>query len=234
MRISRIFFCIICEICGWIIASSKIAMLIQYHEAITRKALSAHFSPRALDDIVVANLGQDNLRGQIGHDEYHFDNNAFDQGYAYIEEQRALLYAALEKDDAPSAWAAFGRLTHTAQDFYAHSNYVDLWLAGFDGNPPPPPEIDPMVEELLNSPNLHSGKLYYPLEAFSFVPFLKRFVMPLLPKDSHAHMNLDSPKRGTRFAYAFEAAVVRTGVEFENTKAKLEARQQAVFHGEYK
>jgi hypothetical protein len=34
-----------------------------------------------------------------------------------------------------------------------------------------------------------------------------------------------------RFAYAFEAAVRRTEVEFVNTKAKLLEEQQAVFFG---
>jgi hypothetical protein len=51
-------------------------------------------------------------------------------------------------------------------------------LAHSDANrqsPPPPVEIAPLINELIRNPNLHSGKLYYPLEVFSFVPFLKRF-----------------------------------------------------------
>jgi hypothetical protein len=197
-------------------------MLTQYHASITRKALSAYFSPGALEAIIAANLGQDNLRGQIGHDEYHFDNNAFEQSYAFIEGQRALMLSSLQEGDASAAWTAFGRLTHTAQDFYAHTNYVDLWLARFtDQTHPSPLEIDPLLDELVNSPELHSGKLYYPLEAFSFIPFLKRFVMPLLPKDAHAWMNLDSPERGRRFEYALEAALKRTRYEFDQTVAGL-------------
>jgi hypothetical protein len=207
-------------------------MLTKYHESITRKALSEHFSPHALDAILAANLTQDNLRGQIGHDEFHFDNNAFEKSYAYIEEQRAITFSSLQDGDTSTAWAAFGRLTHTAQDFYAHSNYVDLWLARFDGQTPlPHSEIAPLMDELVNSPELHSGKLYYPLEVFSFVPILKHVVMPLLPKDSHAHMNLDSPERGVRFEYAFAAAVKRTAHELETTKAALSSEQQALFHG---
>jgi hypothetical protein len=204
-------------------------MLIQFHEVITSKALGEHFSLQALGAIIAANLKQDHLPGQFGHDEFHFDNNAFEKGYAYLAEQRALIYAALESGDVPSAWAAFGRLTHTAQDYYAHSNYVDMWLATFDEIPPPPAEIDPLVDELLKSPELHSGNLYYPLEVLAFVPLLKRVVIPLLPKDSHAHMNLDSPERGKRFAYAFEAAVKRTVVELETTVAHLPEDQLNVF-----
>jgi len=208
-------------------------MLTRYHASITRKALSAHFSPRALEAIVAANLGQDDwLTGQIGHDEYHFDNNAFEKSYAFIEEQRALTVSSLQDGDVPAAWSAFGRLTHTTQDFYAHTNYVDLWLARFtDKTLSSPLEIAPLMDELVNSPDLRSGKLYYPLEAFSFIPSLKRFVMPLLPKDSHAWMNLDSPERGKRFEYAIEAALKRTRYEFDQTVAGLSSGQVALFTG---
>jgi hypothetical protein len=205
-------------------------MLAKYHIAITRKALEAHFSTGALEVIVSANLGQDSLTGQIGHDEFHFDNNAFEASYAFIEEQRAHTLSALQDGNAPDSWAAFGRLTHSAQDFYAHSNYVDLWLAQHEGHSPPPPsEIAPIMDELLHSPKLHSGKIYYPLEVFSFVPLLKHLVIPLLPRDSHAWMNLDSPERGERFAYAFEAAVKRTKHEFDRTVAGLSSSHVALF-----
>ena len=86
-----------------------------------------------------------------------------------------------------------------------------------------------MVDELIQSPDLCSGKLYYPLGVFSFVPFVKRFVNPLMPPDSHAHMHLDSPARGERFEYAFEAAVKRTRYEFDKTVADLSPNQDALF-----
>ena len=108
-------------------------MLTQYHIEIMLASLGGRFSPRALSAIIQANLHQDRIAGQVGHDEFHFDNNAFEKSYAYMEEQRALTLSSLQKGDAPSAWAAFGRMTHTAQDFYAHSNYVTLWVARFDG-----------------------------------------------------------------------------------------------------
>ena len=209
-------------------------MLIKYHESITRKALSEHFSLRALQAILVANLKQDSLlTGQIGHNEYHYDNNAIAEANRYIEGQRGRALSALQNEDLPAAWAAFGRLIHTAQDFYAHSNYVDLWLSLFDGQTPPPPsDIAPLMDELIYSPNLHSGKLYYPLGVLSFVPFVKRLVIPFLPADSHAHMQLDSPARGERFAYAFEAAVKRTQYEFETIIVNLSIDQKAQFRGE--
>ena len=208
-------------------------MLIQYHKSITRKALNERFSQRALEAILAANLKQDDLlSGQIGHDEYHYDNNAIAESDRYLEEQRALTLSALQNDDLPAAWAAFGRLVHPAQDFYAHSNYVDLWLSQFSGNgqtPPPPSEIAPLMDELVHSPRLHSGKLYYPWEALAFIPWIKQLVIPLLPKDSHAHMQLDSPACGERFAYAFEAASKRTRYEFDTTVAGLSPGLEALF-----
>ncbi|SRR5581483_706779 len=193
-------------------------MLKSVHAEITRRAFSQTFSPAALEIVIAANLGQDALSGQLGHDEFHFDNNAFDKSRAYIKEQRALIRPALERGDIDSARRAFGRLTHTAQDFYAHTNYVDLWIACQpNGMIPAPAEIDPLDDDLLYSTTLRSGKLYYPLEALSFVPVLRKLVLPLLPRDSHAWMNLDSAERGPMFEYAFSAAVKRTRYEFDTT-----------------
>ena len=208
-------------------------MLIAYHKSITRKALSERFSAHALEAILVANIKQDDLlTGQIGHDEYHYDNNAIGKSDRYLEEQRSLTVSALQDNNLHAAWAALGRLIHTAQDFYVHTNYVDLWLARFTNKTHPSPlEVAPLIDELIHSPELHSGKLYYPLGVLSFIPVVKRFVFPLLPADSHAHMHLDSPERGKRFAYAFEAAVKRTVVEFESTAAGLSNSQIFLFCG---
>jgi hypothetical protein len=196
-------------------------MLPQYHKEIIQLALGERCSPHALDQICRVNIRQDRLLGLIGHDEYHFDNNAFEKSYAYIEEQRALTVSSLLAKDALSAWQAFGRLTHTAQDFYAHSNYIDLWLACQpDGTLPMPSEVDPLDPAIVNHGALRSGKVYI-LEALTLVPGLRALVLPLLPRDSHAWMNLDSPARGPNFPYAYQAAIKRTRVEFERTMQYL-------------
>src|ERR1700752_1647720 len=104
-------------------AYNRTIMLTRYHTKITSEALADCFSPRALSAITKANNHQDRLSGQFGHDEYHVDNNSFKQSHAYMEEQRALVISSLNAKDAPSARSALGRLTHTAQDFYSHSNY---------------------------------------------------------------------------------------------------------------
>lgn len=188
---------------------------------MTREALGAHFSPRALEVIIAANRKQDALSGQIGHDEYHFDNNAIEKGLRYINEQRGFVIASLLSPGILSAWIAFGRLTHTAQDFYSHTNYISLWLDQFNGAPPAPPEVDPLQKDLVNSPRLHSGRIYLPLDALYFVPFLRNFALKFLPEDSHGKMNLDSPAQGEKFDYARSAAVKRTLHELDLLKKIL-------------
>lgn len=197
-------------------------MLTEYHIEIMFEALGDHLSSRALSVMTTANIKQDQLHGQFGHDEYHCDNNAFKKTHAYIEEQRELTISSLQKHDAPSAWQAFGRLTHSVQDFYAHSNYITMWLSRFNGHAPlPPVEVDPLDPSLLHSPNLRSGKTYPPLEWLYYVKKLRRFVLPLIPRDSHAWMNLDSPEQGHEFAYAMQAAIKRTRIEYEKTMTGL-------------
>jgi hypothetical protein len=197
-------------------------MKIPYHRDITARALESAFSPRALQVIVRANAGQDGLRYQLGHDHFHFDSNQFESSYAYMDEQRGHVCVSLTRGDADSAWRAFGRLIHAAQDFYAHSNYIPMWLARFnEATPPPPPEVDPVSPEILQSPDLRSGKLYYPFEALAFIPKLGKLFIPFLPRDSHAYMNHDGPNDSHQFDYVFHAAVKRTQHEFQKTIALL-------------
>ena len=215
-------------------------MLTPYHIEILTTALGDCFSVRALNAITTANLNQDRLFGQFGHDEYHVDNNAFRQANDYIEAQRTLTISSLQANDAASAWIAFGRLTHTAHDFYAHSNYIALWLSRFDNStqskgeqvderPPAPAEVDPVDPSLLSSPDLRSGKVYYPLELLYYVRPLRRFVLEYIPRDSHAWMNLDSPDQGFHFDYALHAAIKRTKIEFDKTTLGFSEEMCALF-----
>jgi hypothetical protein len=208
-------------------------MYMVYHRAATVQALGEYFSPEALEEVVAANLGQDHwLRGQIGHAEYHFDQNAFAKGRTYLEKNRLLARAALEAGTPVQARQALGRLTHAAQDFYSHSTYISLWLTRFrEGQWPAPADIDPLDRGLIENPELRSGKLYYPLELLSFIPSLKKAVLPLMPPDSHARMNIDGPERGPLFPYVFEAAVKRTCFEFKETTRDLPPELLVLFVG---
>lgn len=202
-------------------------MLVRVHVQLLREALARQISPRALKAVTAGNLGQDHLRGQLGHDEYHFDGSAFRESWSYVETQRGLILPALERGDAETAWRAFGRLTHALQDFYAHSNYAALWLERNDGAAPE--AIDPADPDLTASPALRSGKTYYPQEALYFVPGLRGLALSILPRDSHAHMNLDSAERGPLFPYAYHAALKRTTAEFEKLRASLPPELFALF-----
>lgn len=186
-----------------------------YHEEMTREAIAPYFSERALEIIIAANIKQDRLSAQIGHDEFHYDNNAIKKGDRYIIEQRGQVIATLLFPGILSAWIAFGRLLHTAQDFYAHTNYVALWLDEQTGTPPTPAQIDPLKKDLIQSPNLCSGKIYFPMDMLAFLPIFRPLALKLLPKDSHGWMNLDAPNRGFKFDYARAAAIKRTLYEFE-------------------
>ena len=90
-------------------------------------------------------------------------------------------------------------------------------------------EIDPLDDSLVENPSLRSGKMYYPLGLLSFVPGLRRFVIPRMPRDSHAWMNLDSDAAGPMFPYAFQAAVKRTRFELESVAKSLNKEQMRLF-----
>jgi hypothetical protein len=203
-----------------------------HHINITSEALQARLSAHALQVIISANVGQDNLDGQLRHPEFHFDDNGLAEGQAYLDEQRDLLVQALKAGQNRPARQAFGRLTHAAQDFYAHSNYVALWLRRQPSELTPQPEdIDPLNPAVLSDPDLCSGHIYYPWEALSFLPFLAPLVRRLLPQDAHAWMNLDGPERGPNFAYARIAALRRTIYEFQLLSSLLGQEEMDQFAG---
>lgn len=196
-----------------------------YHIEILKRALGERVSEKALTAITRANLGQDGPLGWF-RPEFHVDDSLFEKAYAYMEENRQ---QAITSPNPEEAWAAFGRLSHAAQDFYAHSNYVALWLEQFSAaQQPPTTEIDELASAILKHPRLISGKVYWPVEALWAIPALQPLVKMLVPKDSHAWMNLDTPETGPLFPFAIEAAIKRTVVEFERTLAEIgETRGEA-------
>ncbi len=196
-------------------------MKSQYHRQITTQALQGQVSARALDAIIRSNVRQDNLRGQIGHPEYHFDDNAFTASWAYVDEQRALILATVAARREPKpAWMGFGRLTHAVQDFYAHSNYLTLWQARYaPESRPPPDQVNALDPTLLSHQDLQSGRIY-PLEALAVVG-LAGLARRILPRDAHAWMNLDSPDRGPLFPYAIAAAEQHTRHAFRRVKDEI-------------
>jgi hypothetical protein len=56
----------------------------------------------------------------------HFDNCAFDEALSYVDELVKGARAEAGKGNARTALFELGRAMHALQDFYAHSNYVEL------------------------------------------------------------------------------------------------------------
>jgi hypothetical protein len=205
-------------------------MLQAVHVEMMHAALDGSVSTRALRLMIHANVGVDAIWNQLGRHELHFDDNAFEKSYRYMDAQRNLIRPALEAGEPEDAWRAFGRLTHTAQDFYSHSNYIDLWMAGHPpGRIPPAAAIDPLDEALLNSPALRSGRINLPLEILAYLPAVGSWIERIAPHDSHAGMHLDSAARGPKFEYAFQAAVKRTRWESDQQVRTLPAALRARF-----
>ncbi|KUK95969.1 MAG: hypothetical protein XE06_0583 [Anaerolineaceae bacterium 46_22] len=203
-------------------------MRTKYHIEITQNVLQEYFSQENLEKIVRSNIQQDRVKNQIGHDYIHFDGSAFSEGFSYIKEQKAKLLKSVEDSDYQTARAALGRILHSWQDFYSHSNYVQLWYQK-EGHIDVE-EIDHKDLDIFNSPELKSGKNYGLIELFALLPGLSRLIKPFMPEDSHAKMNLDSPKSGPFFNYAYTAAKRRTKhvldalleeMQYKNTKIEL-------------
>lgn len=190
-------------------------MELVYHTLITCKAVGGVFDPMALAQIVRANHRQDGILNQLrGH--LHFDNR-IDDGWDYIEAEHAHLAELVAGQGSGDLQrAAFGRLVHTAQDFYAHTNYVRLWLASNGGLSGTSPEgIDGLNAGLMVHPELHTGSFVLWRDWVYYVPGVKRLMRSLyVPSSSHEAMHLDSPARGPEFAYAFAAACQRTRHEY--------------------
>ncbi|MDY6872352.1 MAG: hypothetical protein SVR81_00075 [Chloroflexota bacterium] len=210
-------------------------MKSQYHREITVKALSPFFSQIALEEIVRANLRQDRPLNQVGHDYIHFDGSAFDEGFAYIREQQENLIDRIQHGDFMAARRCFGRITHSWQDYYSHSNYVRLWHATHPESPPE--KIDPADPNIMAHKDLASGRNYGLPEFLAMIPGLDTLIIPRMPADSHAKMNLDSPASGLLFAFNFQAALKRTRLAYRNIIASFKSRgftrsgQIDPFHG---
>jgi hypothetical protein len=203
-------------------------MIAAYHRLILVRALDKRVSQRALNQITAANLKQDAWYYQIIHPHFHFDNDAFKTGNAFVASQRKIVIKALKNKDPFTAWKAFGRLSHAIQDFYSHSNYIALWLAGYGEVDPSPEKIDPCDAALLDSPQLKSGHFYIPFELFYFIPAIRKQILSWLPRNSHAWMNMDDPSR-PNFDYAMTAAIKCTQIEYELIAKSLNTSEMALF-----
>ncbi|KAL1023648.1 hypothetical protein UPYG_G00044010 [Umbra pygmaea] len=66
-------------------------------------------------------------RDFVGSPEYHFNSEKFAEGRSLITEGVASIKFNIRNKNYPAAREALGRVLHTLQDFYSHSNWVDLY-----------------------------------------------------------------------------------------------------------
>ncbi|XP_051758261.1 von Willebrand factor A domain-containing protein 7-like [Ctenopharyngodon idella] len=78
----------------------------------------------ALNQIYMQNGFVD--RDFMGSAPHHFNNEAFTEGRNLIIQGTAAIKANVRTDNLQSARETLGRVCHTLQDFYSHSNWVEL------------------------------------------------------------------------------------------------------------
>lgn len=196
-------------------------MKATYHIETTMQAIGHNFAPIALQEIIRANLSQDSIGNFFWGEPYlHFCNDQMTESLAYIESEYALIesLAALKVTPATlsDVRAAFGRLLHTAQDFYSHSNYVTLWLEeNLGGGEVVPRAIDGLDESLLNHPKLRTAHWLIWRDSLYYLPLLGALLRRIwVAPNSHESMHLDSPERGALFAFSLVMAQQRTVCEY--------------------
>lgn len=182
---------------------------LSIHRALAEKA-----SEKCSESLVSAQYRQDILRQFDAT--AHFDNCAFEQGFAAIDQEFKDIddILARKKDPASEAVEAMGRVgrvLHAVQDFYAHSNWVELADqagAPFDSELVAPIWLEEGRKRVRNTKGLVSGYVWWdgPKECQGDVP-------------SHADMckdGSDTPRgkevlkswKRTAFSAAFETAQV--------------------------
>jgi hypothetical protein len=128
----------------WIQAPA-LAFKVPIHEEITREAIAAtqpvvdgerlQFSETAIRQIVFANKDTDQLVNQFST-EKHFDGEDFLGGSKRLIQLKEQTITKVTREDSSafSAQNALGGALHTLQDFYAHSNWVELGHSSPDIN----------------------------------------------------------------------------------------------------
>ena len=129
--------CVMAKLAGMFVLTTTLLMSsgshadafdMDIHSSITFEALS-FLKYDVLHRIASSNVEVDIDHGGVLHDSrtdhaWHFDNCLFDQTSANINGQyNYMLAGALLSYDSPET---FGQLLHPVQDFYSHTNWVEL------------------------------------------------------------------------------------------------------------
>lgn len=85
---------------------------------------------KAIEQIAEANAAVDEDQFSSAK---HFDGENFAGGQSFILSNRQQLIAAIQQDSAGTARHHLGQALHTIQDFYSHSNWIELGNGGPQG-----------------------------------------------------------------------------------------------------
>jgi hypothetical protein len=143
---------------------------LDYHAALTTAACPD--DPKIkdeLDVIVAANLATD---ANQFNSAWHFDNCAFGPGTERIEDLWGLIRSTTVETNT---FVDFGTMIHTVEDFYAHSNWIELHT-----------DVDPIPTW-----DLQVGSLPADIVSGTFLLDWPKLCGPNAP--THAELNKDSP-----------------------------------------
>jgi hypothetical protein len=187
-----------------------------YHASLLRRAAPADFSRAALHfRVIPANIAVDFNQ----HDKWlHFDDCTFLAGLEHVEALWARIEAGAECN------ANFGRLTHTVQDFYSHSNWVELHQ-----HLTPIPVWDLSASSL--PAGLQSGTYRSRKPSSRSAPThaeLNKDCPLAWFSPSGARVVEDGPNRGkTLFELGYEAALAATRVQFTQLMRVLSSNPES-------
>lgn len=115
------------------------------HGNITRAGLTAQPGFEFLHWPVVNDISDEHEKLDEGlsgaQDKFHFDDCEFDGASAFIREKYRDAQSALNRSDLFDVGDHFGMALHPVQDFYSHSNWVELGFPLTPNNP-----VTPVVE----------------------------------------------------------------------------------------
>src|SRR5262249_38805069 len=112
------------------------------------------------------------------------------------------------------------------QDFYAHTNYIALWVQERlrDAMPIDPSNCDHagLDPDILSHPSLRVAEWQTWRDPFYYVPGVGHILRRVwLPDGSHESINLDSPSKGAHFDLAVLMARRRTITEYARAVAVI-------------
>ena len=95
------------------------------HQDITRNSLSSMVTPETLQHLIFHSVDGD--RFYPGKSAAHFDNCCWDEGIDFVLTFHNLALWKVDQniEDTATIWRFIGYVIHAAEDFYAHSNWID-------------------------------------------------------------------------------------------------------------